>query len=79
MNYTTIAETQNYIVLDDYTKLSKVSEAPTTYQSEHALELLSLTRRTAPSSVRRRKISRKNSSITTNLVLQAHPSSLKMP
>ncbi|WP_298826751.1 type I restriction endonuclease subunit R [uncultured Capnocytophaga sp.] len=38
MTYTTIAETQNYIVLDDYTKLSKVSEAPTTYQSEHALE-----------------------------------------
>jgi len=38
MNYSTIAETQNYIVLDDYTKLSKVSEAPTTYQSEHALE-----------------------------------------
>ena len=38
MTYNTIAETQNYIVLDDYTKLSKVSEAPTTYQSEHALE-----------------------------------------
>ena len=38
MNYNTIAETQNYIVLDDYTKFSKVSEAPTTYQSEHALE-----------------------------------------
>ena len=38
MTYTTIAETQNFIVLDDYTKLSKVSEAPTTYQSEHALE-----------------------------------------
>ena len=38
MTYNTIAETQNYIVLDDYTKFSKVSEAPTTYQSEHALE-----------------------------------------
>ena len=38
MTYTTIAETQNYIVLDEYTKLSKVSEAPTTYQSENALE-----------------------------------------
>lgn len=38
MNYNTIAETQNYIVLDEYTKLSKVSEAPATYQSENALE-----------------------------------------
>ena len=38
MTYTTIAETQNYIVLDEYTKLSKVSEAPATYQSENALE-----------------------------------------
>lgn len=38
MNYNTIAETQNYIVLDNYTKLSKVSEAPATYQSENALE-----------------------------------------
>ena len=38
MTYNTIAETQNYIVLDDYTKLSKVCEAPSTYQSEHALE-----------------------------------------
>ena len=38
MNYTTIAETQNYIVLDEYIKLSKVSEAPATYQSENALE-----------------------------------------
>ena len=31
MTYNTIAETQNYIVLDNYTKLSKVSEAPTRY------------------------------------------------
>ena len=38
MTYNTIAETQNYIVLDSYTKLSKVSEAPATYQSENALE-----------------------------------------
>jgi len=38
MNYNTIAETQNYIVLDSYTKLSKVNEAPATYQSENALE-----------------------------------------
>ena len=38
MTYNTIAETQNYIVLDEYTKLSKVSEAPATYQSENALE-----------------------------------------
>nr|WP_314288668.1 type I restriction endonuclease subunit R [uncultured Capnocytophaga sp.] len=38
MTYNTIAETQNYIVLDNYTKLSKVSEAPATYQSENALE-----------------------------------------
>ena len=37
MTYNTIAETQNYIVLDNYTKLSKVSEAPATYQSENAL------------------------------------------
>ena len=38
MTYNTIAETQNYIVLDNYTKLSKVSEASATYQSENALE-----------------------------------------
>ena len=38
MNYNTIAETQNYIVLDSYTKLSKVNEAPATYQGENALE-----------------------------------------
>ena len=38
MNYNTIAETQNFIVLEEYTKLSKVCEAPSTYQSEHALE-----------------------------------------
>ena len=38
MTYNTIAETQNYIVLDSYTKLSKVSEASATYQSENALE-----------------------------------------
>ena len=38
MTYNTIAETQNYIVLDSYTKLSKVNEAPATYQSENALE-----------------------------------------
>ncbi|WP_314236776.1 type I restriction endonuclease subunit R [Capnocytophaga sputigena] len=38
MTYNTIAETQNYIVLDSYTKLSKVSEAPATYQSENILE-----------------------------------------
>lgn len=38
MTYNTIAETQNYIVLENYTKLSKVSEATATYQSENALE-----------------------------------------
>ena len=38
MTYNTIAETQNYIVLDSYTKLSKVGEATATYQSENALE-----------------------------------------
>lgn len=38
MTYNTIAETQNYIVLENYAKLSKVSEAPATYQSENALE-----------------------------------------
>ncbi len=36
--YTTIAETQNYIVLDSYTKNSLVSEPPAVYQSEPALE-----------------------------------------
>ncbi|QYS89127.1 type I restriction endonuclease subunit R [Flavobacterium davisii] len=37
-NYKTIAESNNFIVLDKYTKYSKVNEAPTAYQSESALE-----------------------------------------
>lgn len=36
--YSTIAELQNFIVLDNYTKSSMVSEPPTGYQTEAALE-----------------------------------------
>ncbi|MEM6736883.1 MAG: type I restriction endonuclease subunit R [Bacteroidota bacterium] len=36
--YKTIAETKNFIVLDDYTKYSEVHEAPAVYQTEAALE-----------------------------------------
>ena len=36
--YNTIAELQNFIVLDNYTKSSMVSEPPAGYQSEAALE-----------------------------------------
>lgn len=36
--YNTIAELQNFIVLDGYTKLSQVGEQPTGYQTEAALE-----------------------------------------
>lgn len=36
--YNTIAELQNFIVLDSYTKLSQVGEQPTAYQTEAALE-----------------------------------------
>lgn len=36
--YNTIAELQNFIVLDSYTKLSQVGEQPTGYQTEAALE-----------------------------------------
>ena len=36
--YSTIAELQNFIVLDDYTKRSFVNELPTGYQTEAALE-----------------------------------------
>lgn len=36
--YSTIAETQNYIVLDNYTKSSMASEPPAGYQTEAALE-----------------------------------------
>jgi type I restriction enzyme R subunit len=38
MNYKPIAETNNFIVLDKYTKYSEVHEAPVSYQSESALE-----------------------------------------
>ncbi|WP_163444872.1 type I restriction endonuclease subunit R [Flavobacterium columnare] len=37
-NYKTIAESNNFIVLDKYTKYSKVNEAPSSYQTEAALE-----------------------------------------
>jgi len=37
-NYKTIAETNNFIVLDNYIKYSEVHEAPVTYQSEADLE-----------------------------------------
>ncbi|WP_392437099.1 type I restriction endonuclease subunit R [Cruoricaptor ignavus] len=36
--YTTIAESNNYIVLDKYDKISAVQEAPASYQTEAALE-----------------------------------------
>ncbi|MGV0956983.1 hypothetical protein ACTS91_11320 [Empedobacter falsenii] len=36
--YKTIAETNNYIVLDKYTKFYELNEAPVAYQSETALE-----------------------------------------
>lgn len=36
--YNTIAESNNFIVLDKYTKLSAVNEAPASYQTESALE-----------------------------------------
>lgn len=36
--YNTIAETNNYIVLDKYTKFYELNEAPVAYQSETALE-----------------------------------------
>ena len=36
--YTPIAESNNFIVLDKYTKYSEANEAPGTYQSESALE-----------------------------------------
>lgn len=38
IRYSTIAELQNYIVLDNYTKSSIVCEPPTGYQTEAALE-----------------------------------------
>src|SRR5690606_10726688 len=36
--YKTIAESNNFIVLDKYTKYSEVHEAPASYQTEAALE-----------------------------------------
>ena len=36
--YKTIAETKNFIVLDDYTKYSILNDAPVGYQTEYALE-----------------------------------------
>lgn len=36
--YKTIAESNNFIVLDKYTKFSEVNESPATYQTEAALE-----------------------------------------
>lgn len=36
--YKTIAESNNFIVVDKYTKYSEVNEAPTSYQTESALE-----------------------------------------
>lgn len=40
--YNTIAELQNFIVLDSYTKLSQACEQPTGYQTEAALKLVSV-------------------------------------
>lgn len=36
--YKTIAESNNFIVLDQFSKFSDVNEAPAVYQTEHALE-----------------------------------------
>lgn len=36
--YNTIAETKNFIVLEDYTKYSALNDTPATYQTEAALE-----------------------------------------
>src|SRR5690606_26612018 len=36
--YKTIAESNNFIVLDKYTKFSEANEAPAVYQTETALE-----------------------------------------
>ena len=36
--YKTIAESKNFIVLDDYTKYNMTNEAPVGYQTEYALE-----------------------------------------
>ena len=36
--YNTIAESNNFIILDDYTRYSELHEAPVTYQTEAALE-----------------------------------------
>ncbi len=36
--YKTIAESNNFIVLDKFTKYYEVNEAPTVYQTEAALE-----------------------------------------
>ena len=36
--YKTIAESNNFIVLDTYKKFSEVNEAPVSYQTEAALE-----------------------------------------
>lgn len=36
--YKTIAESNNFIVLDKYTKYSELNEPPTVYQTEAALE-----------------------------------------
>ena len=36
--YNTIAETNNFIVLDKYVKISSVHEAPAVYQTEADLE-----------------------------------------
>src|SRR5690606_25386270 len=36
--YNTIAESNNFIVLDKYTKHSETHDVPVSYQTEHALE-----------------------------------------
>ena len=38
MTYTTIAESNNFIVLDQFTKYSEANDAPAVYQTESALE-----------------------------------------
>jgi type I restriction enzyme R subunit len=38
MNYNSIAETNNFIVLDKYTKFNAFNDPPASFQSENSLE-----------------------------------------
>jgi type I restriction enzyme, R subunit len=39
VQYNTIAETKNFIVLEDYTKYSVLNDTPAIYQAEAALDM----------------------------------------